>query len=184
VVVWAYKEDRMNKLEKIRKIVEKVEIGPHQGDLAHALAQAIMKIKRILGTPPKLFALIHDGTLDGDSTFYAGAEKIEYKLGQNIHEIIKNFLNAEVAKRCKDLEAEEPVGPLDPVETRLIVDEVTDQYKDAKGAWIVDEETILAIEALWDAADPSNDSASYAANRAAKGMAHRLAFKRLGRKIK
>ena len=47
----------------------------------------------------------------------------------------------------------------------------------------VDEETLKVLEALWDAADPVNDSGSYAANRTAKGMAKQMAIKALGKKV-
>lgn len=119
----------------------------------------------------KLWAILHDGTFDGDSAFFCPDDKIAYKDGETLRDIKKRFLDF----KRKELKA--------TVEDKDELAEIAEDY-DAKGAWIVDNNTIKLLESIWDAADPCDDSGTYITNRIAKRMACILSVKKFGKEAR
>jgi len=161
----------VKKLEKIRKALGNVQIKlwDHTGLIAFAET-----VEQILGKP-KLFAIVHDGTFDGNSVFYCPDNKVEYKKGLTILDVKKDFLHKMVIDEGGDPLAN---GELTPAEVVLIGDQVTDTYQ-VEGAWIVDEDGLKILEKIWDAMGPGAD---LDANHCTKVIAHMLAIKTLGKK--
>lgn len=115
----------------------------------------------------RYWAILHDGTFDGDSAFFCPDDKVPYK-GETFKDIQKRFLDLK-RKEYKDRNNEFEITA-----------EIAEDYN-AEGAWIVDNNTLKLLEKIWDAADPHNDSATYTTNRIAKKMAHILSTKKFGK---
>jgi hypothetical protein len=156
------------KLEKIRKLFE--------ADYPATEVQVLREVQKILGKPPKLFALAHDCTLDGDSAFYAPDDRIEFKEGQTIRDV-------RLALHERRVKLDTGDEKISPALLRDIIDETNETYtNEIKGAWVVTEDTIELLKEIWEAIDPGNDSATYRANHLCKHMAKKFAIKTLGRK--
>ena len=165
----------MNKLAKIRKAMQTIP----DSDLPYHEAR-LAAIAKILGKEPKLFAIVHDGTFDGDSGFWVDSDRIKYKEGQGIRDVRAAYH----AHRIKlDVESQKD---LSPEVMRDACDEINETYtSQIKGAWIVDEDGLKVINAVLDAhGPPGGDHAAYRMNRSAKALANALAIKRLGKKAK
>lgn len=108
------------------------------------------------GQDMKLFAIAHDTTFDGDSGFYCPDPVVEYHEGMVLEDIRVAFV---LAAGNDDFARE--------------------TAQEMKGAWIVSEQGLRACRAVWEA-DPGNDSATYACNRAAKHVAEAICVKRVG----
>lgn len=92
-----------------------------------------------------------DGTC-GDSSYYADpAVAVTYEDGLAFDQLRQRFMEAQqfTAEDCEDL----------------------------KGFWVLTEEHVAAIEAVWGEDIPGNDSALYRLNSAAKRLASHLAIK-------
>ena len=161
----------MKKLEKIRKALGNVE--PKYWNHVQTMAFA-KTVEKILGKP-KLFAIIHDETFDGDSIFCCPSDRVEFTEGLTILNIKKAFIDKMILE-----EGGEPLekGELTTVEVRNISDQVLETY-DVKGAWIVDEDTLRILEQIWDA---TKSGADHQTNHCAKKIVHMLAIKMLGKK--
>lgn len=109
----------------------------------------------------KLFAVVNDGTFDGDSAYYCPGNQIPYRQGMSLKQVVEIYR--------KMLEAGDPG---DPEFNEELVDGVT-------GAWVVDAKSLKILEIVWDS-NPGNDSAVYNCNYIAKCIAARLAIKTLG----
>ena len=108
---------------------------------------------------PKLYAILHDGTLEGDNLFYVSPESaIPYEEGITLKQLADKALEKEI-----------------------IFEEEDKQY--VAGAWIVDEKTLDAIEAVWQGLE-GGDRETYTTNRSAKNIAAKLAVKTLGKRAK
>jgi hypothetical protein len=160
----------MRKLQKIRKFLD-----TNENSMKECCSFYADEIQKILGKP-KLFAIVHDGSFDGDNTFYCPDDRVEFKEGQNIRDIRQAYHEKRVKADVGD-------QTLTPEEVREVTDMVNEDYtSQIKGAWIVDEDGLKAIEGLYEHITPGNDSACYALNRAAKSLAHSLALRYPGRK--
>jgi len=116
----------------------------------------------------KLFAIVHDGTFEGDSNYQCPGEKIPYKDGQTWNEIKEAFLK----QRMKD-EGYDDVAEF--------IEEFG--YDKIAGAWVVTEKQFEMIELVWES-DPGCDSAVYTCNYTAKCMAEKACVAYLGKKPK
>lgn len=116
----------------------------------------------------KLFAILHDGTMDGDC---AGDPKnmfdVTYRPDIRMDEVIDMYR----AKRFKENEGE-------------WFEEDEDELTDLKGGWIVNESTVDLMEAVADAVDPGNDSSVYSLQRALKAIARKLSIHNFGEDVK
>jgi len=117
--------------------------------------------------PSKLYAIVDDGGLNGDSAYYCPSSHVEYKKGMTLDDVRKAY-------RTK-LETEEDGNPF------LAPEEIDEQVNEIKVAWVVDEKIYTALVNGWP--DVGNDSATYCANHGMKLMAKELAVKTLGESL-
>ncbi len=122
---------------------------------------------------PKLFALVHDGTFDGDSLFYFPSHPVPYKAGMPLEEIKEGHFKV-VADTMRKYGSTEKEIAIDMIDYR------EDHIEDIKGAIIVPESAVKAMDAVWKA-DPCNDSATYGCNRAAKHVGWELKLFTIGK---
>ncbi len=115
----------------------------------------------------KLYAIVDDGEMMGDSEFYCPTSRIEYHEGMTITEIREAFLREEIVK-LKTEDWENPV--LEELE-----EEIREMASHIKVAWVVTQQIIDALEN--SAPECGNDSAVYTVNRTMKGMASNLCSK-------
>lgn len=110
----------------------------------------------------KLFAIPHDGTLDGDSQFCPPEYKVPYTAGMNLIKLRKAVINhPEVGWSGKPIYNREEL-------------ELTTEY--IKGAWVVDSNVIDVLNAT----SPTCGDV----NRAKKEMLNVLAKKFIGKRPK
>jgi len=112
------------------------------------------------------FAVLHDNSLAGDSSFYA-----------------ENFLRYEESDTKESLVrklARETVGVIgDQEDDDYVKNEFNEIMKEAKGAWIIDDKTRQVIDAMYKDNQPTNDTAVYIMNRAAKNICEEMAIRNL-----
>ena len=110
----------------------------------------------------ELFAICHDGTMNGDC--------------------VGDPLNTFNVTDIKELTFEHVLGMYGEYldDNCYNADEIGDELKHLKGAWIVTPETIALMEEVALVVDPGNDSAVYATQRALKAIARKLAVGTLG----
>ena len=124
----------------------------------------------------KLYAIVHDGSFDGDNTFCCPSDRVEFTEGQTLQEVQQAYHIKRLAEEVEDPKK------ISPEKLREISDCLKEDYTDEiKGAWIITAEGLKIIEGMHDVAGGiGNDSACYMLNRAAKGVASMLATKTLG----
>jgi len=138
----------------------------------------------------KLWFCLHDGYLDGDSSYHCPPEyKLPYKEGMTLNDMIEavkkegikvgEYHTEEQIRQClKECKIDkEPDMESDGGMFNYIV------HGGVKGAWILDKKGLDACEEIWED-DPHNDSAVYACNRAAKRIANKLCVKHIGKRPK
>ncbi len=118
--------------------------------------------KRINRKPkqPKLFAILHDGTTEGDNQFSFPSKPLRYKKGMSVDDLVKSYLANEEDKEYAN-----------------------EMMEEVAGAVIVTPQTIKKMEMIWDVFDPGCDSAVYKCNNACKRLALQEAVKHLGKKM-
>ena len=112
----------------------------------------------------KLWAILHDGTFQGDSGFSCPGSCVEYKKGQTLKQLSQIYWDYLVKT---DGYCEEDIKEDFPI----------------KGAWILTNEHKNIVELVWEC-DPRGDSVVYQCNHTAKKMAANLAIKHLGKRAK
>lgn len=119
----------------------------------------------------KLFAIVHDGTFEGDSNYHCPREEVPYKEGQSWDEIKEAFLQQEMKKWGGNIN--------DAAELAEFIEEFG--YQDITGAWVITEKQLEIISLVWES-DPGCDSAVYRCNYIAKCIADKACIKHLGKK--
>jgi hypothetical protein len=101
----------------------------------------------------KLYAVPHDGTMNGDSSYYTTFIPMPKPGdGRSLRQVIIDGL-------VKDTD-----------------EELRTEYESSlDGAWIVDENVKKAVDAMYGDLDFCNDSMSYTLNRAAKNICKNMA---------
>lgn len=127
-----------------------------------------------MGQKRKLFALLHDGTFDGDSTFYFPDNPIPYS-GEKTLAPLKKAHRVVVKARLLGL-------GYTPEGADLEIEDDHD-LKAVRGAVVVTEDVIKAMSAVWES-NPGNDSAVYSCNRAAKRIAWSLKRSFIGKEMR
>ena len=122
-----------------------------------------------------LFAILHDGTFHGDSAFYFPGETIPFEVGMTLEAVKAAYIKGHVERLKKDgIPDEDLKGEIECV---------MEDLADVKGAVVVNEKVVTAMEAIWES-DPGNDSAVYACNRASKRVAWTLKESHLGEEMR
>lgn len=112
------------------------------------------------------FAIMHDGSMDGDNIFYALTDVVNVTgIGDGAGNSFERMLGLYGEK-------------LD--DEGWDAEEITEQLSEVKGAWIVTQETIDLMGEVADAVDPGSDSLTYALNRALKAIARKQAVHTVG----
>jgi len=115
----------------------------------------------------KLYAIVDDGSMDGDSAYYCPGSHVPYREGMTLAEIRETWHEANV----KDLYGTDDKSSIDPEDLAY-----TREDADAIAvAWVVTEKQLEQLGNGWP--DVGNDSATYAANRTMKTMAAAMALK-------
>ena len=114
----------------------------------------------------KLYAIVHDGTFDGDSLYYCPNCQVPYTKGMTIDNIRQAYL--------KQIEEAEKGNPF-----TYSHDEWVNETNKIRGAWILDSRGLAACEAVWDS-EPGNDSATYNCNTSAKHVADSMCIRIIG----
>lgn len=115
----------------------------------------------------QLLAILHDGTLDGDSSFGVSGtvggcrNVVKYNSG----EILKDLLPRLKKNLIEDFDDDEAI------------DEI---FNAVKGAWIIDKRTQDMLNSI--NFDFGNDSSCYVANTVLKHVVQAFAIKKLGKK--
>jgi hypothetical protein len=112
----------------------------------------------------KLFAILHDGSMNGDCS----------------GDVMDYFPVTEVTVTLKDLKA---MSRDQMIIAGYDSAEIKDELKEMKGAWIIEESTTELMSAVVEAVDPGCDSTAYACNRALKAIARKLAIASVGKKV-
>lgn len=118
----------------------------------------------------KLFAIVHDGTFDGDSSFHCPGEEVPYKEGQSWSEVKKTFLQQRMKEWGGNIN--------DAAEFAEFIEEFG--YENAAGAWIVTENQLETIRLVWESY-PNRDSETYMCNQIAKLIANKICTKHIGK---
>lgn len=121
----------------------------------------------------KLFAFVHDGTCDGDNTFYFPSYPIPYEQGMTLDQLKEGHLKAHADQMRSFGQAEKEIE----AELGVLKEE---EISEIKGAVVVEEAAVKAMNAIWNS-DPGNDSAVYSCNRAAKNVAWSMAKHVIGK---
>lgn len=114
----------------------------------------------------KVFVILHDGTMDGDC---AGDPMGYIELLTPPDELT---LKEAKELRRKQMQDDGDWGP----------DDIKEELKSLKGAWIVTEATTDLMDEVLDAVDPGSDSGVYALQRALKAIARTMATRIIGKK--
>lgn len=115
------------------------------------------------------FAVLHDGTMDGDNPFHPLVDVVNVTMigdgNGNTFERILGLYGEMLDDACWDAES------------------ITEQLQEAKGAWIITEETVDLMKEVAEAVDPGGDSDEYALTRALKAIARKMAVHTVGATI-
>lgn len=107
-----------------------------------------------------MYLIPHDGTITGDSNFWAEAAHKINEIPESIEEVKKIWRNVLIEKG--DFEQEE-------IESIVIA---------IRGAWIINDNTKNILDTI--CADTSGDSSAYTCNRICKGIAANQAIHIIG----
>lgn len=108
----------------------------------------------------KLYAIVDDGNMDGDSAYYCPNSHVKYKKGMTLEDI-------KIAYRTsKNTCFTEDDG-----------EDLDEEINNVKVAWIVDEKAFKALVKGWP--ECGGDSITYSTNHSMKVMAEAMAIKTL-----
>ena len=123
----------------------------------------------------KLFVIPHDGSFRGDNIFQCPpCHDIPYRDGMTIKHV-RAAIRSQGSKQGVGFCAENPDDP-----DSLLYQEI----KECVGAWVVDQRTLRACQAVWPPDGCGHDGAVYSCNRSAKHVADELCVKTIGRKAR
>ncbi len=136
------------------------------------MTKQVKKTKKTKKPNKKLFAIVDDGNMNGDSPYNVGIQ-VKYEKGMSLEDI----RNAYIAKRGKEeFWPDERARPDFEEIKKVFEEELGNVAKNIKVAWIVDAKSLKIIENSFPD-DIRNDSECYAANRSAKALTRQLATK-------
>jgi len=137
----------------------------------------------------KLFAIMHDGTLSGDSKFNVSDKFIFPYNGETWRELKKKIVSA-ICKKWGIPEDEsrwnEEMDDYSDGCTWLDYIEMSNvpSISNIRGAWILTKKDLKKVNFIGRCAYGGGDSVGYATNRAMKAAAKMFAIKELGYRIK
>jgi len=113
--------------------------------------------------PTKLYAIVDDGNMDGDSAYYVPDSCVAYTEGMKLPEIRTAYVDKLVKDGWGEPDSEE----------------IQEYARDIRIAWVVTSSQLNVINR--SSRDCGNDSAVYQQNRTLKHVTAALAIKTIGR---
>ena len=130
----------------------------------------------------KMYAIPHDGTMDGNSIFIVPGVKIPYHGREDIADMRVKFVLANLAERKRESKENEKYEWHKPITDAQWQEFNEDQMQDAskiEGFWIVEEETLDLLQCIWEV-DTDSAYGSDIINACAKRLAHCMSVEILG----
>lgn len=180
----------------LRRLRRKAEVSNGADDW-HSYAAALERAFGLApGNPGKTFAVLHDGTLQGDSNFYVSTF-VEYKDGDSLEVLFKKFVkqfdHGSQCEICVDFLLQNGFCECDlegcitcQAYNRFSGEHIGQSRDDCgtdltfiggmlpQGAWIIDESVADTIKMMPAA---GGDSAEYAQNASLKHLCQEMALK-------
>lgn len=126
-------------------------------------------------TDTKLFVVPHDGTFDGDSSFFPSkSDSLAFRPDLTVKHLREFWYEAWMVGNGIDRTPNENGTPNDEVEDAMLT------ATSIVGGWVVEERVLDAVETACSVVNPGSDSAAYAMNAAMKAVVHGLAISFIG----